>query len=434
MTLHLGARTPWPAVAIAIAIAGSITASGWRLPVPAITTVDAEVTGYGTFQSHNQKVVSTAYGIFMTYAKTPFEGAEWRLVRSVDDGRSFEMVWDAVNTTHPPAIEAGSDGTIYLVHGEQATDAAYLYRLSPADSFAPELIATVDGAHAQKFSLLLDEGRGQVYYASYTGPNIRLVTFDLIGNVIADILLTGGEQVARPSYPNMLLESGTLYVAWSSDLIGGDLDDYYSIHAVRSPDGGLTWENLSGRPLMPPFIGDHEGDTTEVTLPSERPCTTWLTSFAVTRHKAHFFYMAAPNLSVRACQLRRNVVRYRRFDLAAGKQDVIADPFAPAGLTLDNPGGHFVNGFFATRPHDGMLFLTSQTADNRLAIVSSADQGRTWRLGSETEPLDDHLYAIGGQRQVTSEGTIVGSFTHDSLQPARSASAVRFFQANVEGR
>lgn len=84
-------------------------------------------------------------------------------MRSVDNGRSFEVLWQAINTTHPPAIEAGGDGTIYLVHGDQATDAAYLYRLSPAESFAPELIAPVGGAHAQKFSLLLDEGRGQLY-------------------------------------------------------------------------------------------------------------------------------------------------------------------------------------------------------------------------------------------------------------------------------
>ena len=413
----------------AVSIAAAVAA---RISSPVITTVDPEVTGYGTFQSHNQKVVSTADGIFMTYAKTPFEGAEWRLVRSVDTGRSFDVIWDAVNTTHPPAIETAGDGTLYLVHGDQATDAASFYRLSPATTFAPELISVVDGAHAQKFSLLLDERRAQLYYAAYTGPNTRFITLDLTGNVIADILLTGGEQVARPSYPGMLLAGGVLYAAWSSDRIGGDLNDYYSIHGARSHDGGLTWESLSGTPLTPPFVGDHEGDTTEITLPEERPCTTWLTAFAVTRHKAHFFYLAAPNLSERACQLRRNVVRYRRFDLDAGKFEAGEDTFAPGGVTFDNPGGQFLNGFFATSPRDGTLFLTSQTADNRLAIVASADEGTTWRLVSRTDSLDDHLYAIGGQRQVTSDGKIMGSFTHDSLRPTKAPSAVRFFQARVE--
>ena len=71
---------------------------------------------------------------------------------------------------------------------------------------------------------------------------------------------------------------------------------YRSIHVVRSSDGGLTWENLAGAALIPPFAGDEMGDTTEVTLPSERVCVTWLTGFAVTHGKGHFFYLASPNV------------------------------------------------------------------------------------------------------------------------------------------
>jgi hypothetical protein len=424
----MSVRIAFPLVIAAACSIASASVESSRVPVPVVTTVDADVTGYGTFQSHNQKVVSTRYGIFMTYAKTPFDGALWRLVRSVDGGRTFEVVWEAVNSTHPPAIEAAADGTIYLVHGEQTTDAAYFYRLSPATSFAPEALATVGGAHAQKFSLLLDEARGTLYYAAYLGPNTRFLTLDLNGGVIADYLLTGGEQIARPSYPSMRLSAGILYMAWSSDKVVGDLNDYYSIHVVRSRDGGVTWQNLAGDALTPPFVGDPDGSTTEVTQAWERPCTTWLTAFAVTEHKAHFFYLVSPNASERACALARNVVRYQRFDLATGLRDMNTKEFAAGGVTFDNRRGYFLNGFFATSPRDGTLFLTSQTADNRLAIVASPDEGMTWRLVSQTEPLDDHLYAIGGQRQVTADGTIVGSFTDDSLHPAEEASAVRFLR------
>ena len=423
------------ALVLAVAAACSIQAADFaRVPVPAITTVDAEVTGYGTFQSHNQKVVSTAYGIFMTYAKTPFDGALWRLARSVDGGRSFQVIWEAVNSTHPPAIEAANDGTLYLVHGDQTTDAAYFYRLSPLTSFTPEPLATISGAHAQKFSLLLDEGRATLYYAAYLGPHTRFITLDVIGNVTADYLLTGGEQIARPSYPNMLLSDGILYLAWSSDKIGGDLNDYYSIHAVRSPDGAVTWQNLAGQELIPPFVGDHDGDTTEITRPWERPCTTWLAGFAVTRRKAHFFYLASPNASLRECSLRRNMVRYQRFDLATGVREADNKEFVPDGVAFDNRRGYFINGFFATSPRDGALLLTSQTTDNRLAIVASNDDGATWRLVSQTEPLKDHLYAIGGQRHVTADGKVLGSFTHDSLRPTEAPSAVRFFQASVKSQ
>lgn len=424
-------RRTAPAALLIVILTSIAAATLTRVTTPIITTVDDEVTGFGTFQSHNQKAVETADGIFMTYAKTPFDGAEWRLLRSVDRGRTFDSIWESVNSTHPPAIEAGADGAIFLAHGDEATGAAYFYRLLPATSFTPEAIATIDGAHAQKFSLLLDERRGQLYYAAYTGPNIRFITLDLTGGVIADLLLTGGETVARPSYPRMVLSDGMLYVAWSSDRIGGDNNDYYSIHAVRSSDGGATWVNFAGASLTPPFIGDHDGNTTEITLPWERPCTTWLTAFAVTDHKAHFFFLAAPNASVRACTLRRHVVRYERFDLPTGTRDVIKEEFQPGGVQFDNPGGYYLNGFFATAPRERALYLTSQTTDNRLAIVASEDEGVTWRLVSRTAPLDDHLYAIGGQRHVTSDGRVVGSFTHDSLRPAAESSAVRFFQARV---
>jgi hypothetical protein len=421
-------------IALPLVIAGVCSlqaAGGARALAPVITTVDAEVTGYGTFQSHNQKVVSTGYGIFMTYAKTPFDGAVWRLVRSVDGGRSFQVTWEAVNSTHPPAIEAAADGTLYLAHGDQATGDAYFYRLSPLTSFAPEPLAVIAGAHAQKFALLLDEGRGRLYYAAYLGAHLRFLTLDLRGMVGADYLLTGGEQIATPSYPHMVLSDGMLYVAWSTDKIGGDINDYYSIHAVGSADGGVTWQNLTGHKLIAPFVGDQGGTTTEITRRWERPCTTWLTGFAVTRRKAHFFYLASPNASVRGCALARNMVRYQRVDLAKGVREDDTREFVPDGVRFDNSSGYFINGFFATSPRDETLFLTSQTADNRLAIVASADEGTTWRLVAQTEPLRDHLYAIGGQRQTTAEGMVLGAFTDDSLQPTEVPSAVRFFQASV---
>jgi len=146
----------------------------------------------------------------------------------------------------------------------------------------------------------------------------------------------------------------------------------------------------------------------------------------VTARKAHFYYLAAPNPSVRACALRASVVRYQRVDLDTGGRDAIK--FVPDGVTFGNPTGYFITGFFATSPRDGALFLTSQTSDNRIASVASSDEGVTWHLVSWTDPLDDHLYAIGGQRHVTSDGWLLGSFTHDSLMPTEAPSAVRFFQ------
>jgi hypothetical protein len=388
-----------------------------------VVTVDDEATGYGTFQSHNQKVVSTPHGIFMTYAKTPFEGATWRVMRSVDGGRTFETIWEAVNTTHPPALEAAADGTLYLVHGDQATRAAYFYRLSVLTSFTPELLAVLDGAHAQTFSLLLDEARGRLSYAGYLRSGTRFVTLDVRGTVLADYMLTGNEQTARPSYPRIVASDGILYLAWSSDWIGSRLPNapnYYSIHVVRSPDGGVTWQNLAGTPLTPPFVGDTGGETTEVTHRSERPCSTWLGAFAVTRGRAHFAYKIDADKGDLRCELESSM-RYQRFDVAGGIREADVSGFAPADVPVDSR-----DGFFATSPRDGTLFFAGRTTENRIAIVASADDGRTWMRASETEPLTDNLYAIGGERRVTAGGRLLGSFTHDVV-PA----AVRFFQATV---
>ena len=122
----------------------------------------------------------------MTYAKTPFDSAVWRLVRSVDGGHTFKTIWEAVHQTHPPALEAAADGTLYMAHGDETSLASYVYRLSPATSFALEPFATIDAGYAQKFSLLLDEARGRIHYAAYLGPHIRFTTFDLEGTATAD--------------------------------------------------------------------------------------------------------------------------------------------------------------------------------------------------------------------------------------------------------
>lgn len=47
------------------------------------TCVDDDATGYATFQSHNQKVLANARGIFMTYIRRrdePYRAQQWRLL------------------------------------------------------------------------------------------------------------------------------------------------------------------------------------------------------------------------------------------------------------------------------------------------------------------------------------------------------------------
>jgi hypothetical protein len=114
-------------------------------PPVVITTVDPDSTHNATFQSHNQKVVANAYGIFMTsyhlqqccnsngenccdtrdtlcFDPTPFVGgcreagkeviSTWRLSRSVDGGATFTTIYEGRHGTAPPVIETDSQGNI----------------------------------------------------------------------------------------------------------------------------------------------------------------------------------------------------------------------------------------------------------------------------------------------------------------------------------
>ena len=74
-----------------------------------LTLVDAEATGYATFQSHNQKVVAGPGGIFMTFIRTrneKYTAQEWRLVLSTDGGASFRVIYEATNATNPRGFRA----------------------------------------------------------------------------------------------------------------------------------------------------------------------------------------------------------------------------------------------------------------------------------------------------------------------------------------
>ena len=63
--------SPALSVALLMVVLGPVRAEeGSSVSTFEPVLVDDAVIGYATFQSHNQKVVSNQYGIFMTYLKT----------------------------------------------------------------------------------------------------------------------------------------------------------------------------------------------------------------------------------------------------------------------------------------------------------------------------------------------------------------------------
>src|SRR5690349_14769672 len=111
-----------------------------------IVCVDERAFGYGTFQSHNQQVVSNRNGLFMTHIRTrnePYTAQQWRLSGSTDGGRSFFTVYEATDATNPPVLETDETGDLYLARPDFVDGNAYLYRFSAADDYAQPSITTI---------------------------------------------------------------------------------------------------------------------------------------------------------------------------------------------------------------------------------------------------------------------------------------------------
>ena len=116
---------------LAFGLAASAAAGEIGLAEVRLTLLDAEATGYATFQSHNQKVAANANGIFTTHIRSrneAFTAQQWRLSRSLDNGATFETLYESVDATNAPAIETDAAGNLYLVRSDFVDGSASLYR------------------------------------------------------------------------------------------------------------------------------------------------------------------------------------------------------------------------------------------------------------------------------------------------------------------
>lgn len=144
-----------------------------------VSCLDERGTGYATFQSHNQKVLSNSAGIFTAHIRTrneAYTAQQWRLSHSADGGVHFATLYEAVNATNPPVLETDAQGILYLVRPDFVDGNAYLCRFSLADHYRRPLITTIPGGAAGKYSLLYDQGRGQLYYFAHNN------TFHVVGH------------------------------------------------------------------------------------------------------------------------------------------------------------------------------------------------------------------------------------------------------------
>lgn len=390
-------------------LAGTATEPSSTKAAPGVTPiqlvcVDAQATGYGTFQSHNQKVVSNRRGIFMTHIRSrneAYTAQSWRLSWSTNGGESFATLFAATNATNPPLLESDAEDNLYLVRPDFVDGHAYLYRFLAREDYREPHITRIPNGSAGKYAMLLDSHRKQLAYFAHNNT-FHLVGLDGVLRSSTSLLKEG--QHAALQYPLLSLgEDDTLHVAWTTVKHGVYL--YWDIHYLQSPDGGQAWRCMNGTPVNLPVVADETGPADRITLDDEFECHTWLSSFLVKDGKAHFLYLA---------QSKPPRQHYVRYDLRSAKRELDHQPdFRGEQLSLRG-----LDGFFAARRDKpgSMLFCIGRDANQpRLVCLASGDNGATWHDYAASEPVANP-YAIGGCRELTADGWVIGSFT-DTLPP-----------------
>ena len=402
----------------------SVAAAAEPLPFE-MTLVDADAISGGTFQSNNQKVVSNSRGIFMTHLRSrneKYTAQQWRLSWSKDGGQSFTTLSESTDATNPPVLETDSAGNLYIGRPDWPDNAhldILLYRFLAAEDYREAHITREPKGAAGKYAMEIDEPRGQIYYLSHSGKFIR---FGLDGAVRSSTLLLKRGDRAVQQYPLLhLAADGTLHAAWTS--LFEPKHVYWSIHHLQSSDGGTLWRAFTTKNLELPVAADETGLSDRITLNDEFEVSTWLSNFLTKEGKAHFLYMA------RTEPMRQH---HTRFDIASGQRELDHQPQL-LGEKLALRG---LDGFFATRgkePGSPLFVIARDERSTRIACLRSDDNGTTWNDHAISEPFRQP-YAIGGCREVTSDGYIIGSFTDVTGETKNGATEgrVHFFRIKAK--
>ena len=366
-----------------------------------LTQIDDHTIGYATFQSHNQKIVHNDNGIFAAYlkfSKNNYMAQTWRLVQSTDGGQTFKTIFEETRATNPPVLETDPDNNIYVGLPDFADGNAYLYRFPADDYTAPPQITTMKNGSAGKYAMARDLPRKQLFFFSH---NNTFHSVGLDGQVRSNItLLKRGENGAL-QYPHLTLaDNGTLYAAWTTQRHGKYL--YWDVHAIRSPDSGASWQTLAGSPLELPIIADEKGPADRISGDDEFEYHTWLSASAAKDGKLHLVYWAQSDTPVQ---------HYVRYDMATGKRDV-DHPSLSFGTEPSMPSTSGLLAWDHNIPNSPLYFAATTENRNRVACLVSHDNGETWQdfALSEKTPKG-RIYSIGGCRDLTPEGDILGVFT-----------------------
>jgi hypothetical protein len=410
-----------------------------------LTKVASAAPFYATFGSHNQRIVDNANGLFVAHLTRMYPGStwakgnpldtqsDWQLLRSTDEGASFQEVYFGGRAaTHvSPIVGADARGAVYVFEqhftaltGEDAT----MLRFDPAARFRSPSRTRIPGMASDKFSAVYDPGRDVFYYiATSYGPghSARMATISTSGavQVTAPVVTQGSHGFLM--YPLLRLdEHSNLYFAWTTQALPAiNPYLYWDIHFMVSHDQGRSWTSTTGKSLTTPVVADGDGPADRVTLPDETGTHPWLSSFLPKDGMVYFSYKASQEV------LRKHA---RRFNLPAGRFDVDEFPaFRGNALSVDGQGG-----FFLTRRNaSGSLiyFVGESLKDERVVILASDDAGVTWFDYAVTPRRFTSLYSVSGARDIGPSGNLYALFTDlQTKDESLNANDVWFMQVKAE--
>ncbi len=409
-------------VHVSYLVAALVAVLGFALPVTQsiaapFVTIDSilldtpgDGTFFGTFQSHNQKVVANDNGIFVSYLHTSPNVTPniWRLARSTDDGRTFTTIYEAQDFTRAPALETDENNNIYLAHPSWNTQQMKFLRFTPLDNYSvPDISKTFDGVVSfSKYAMVYDPSRQQFHIASQYS---QLLTVDKSGNLLRDQqVFSQFADGAYSQYPYLFVgDDGVLHHAQTTEDENGLLP-YETIRYVQSTDGGATWQTMAGTALSTPTTPGALGPSDMINLVDEIDMKSWLGTMHVKDGKAHFAYQASvPPDSMDS----RN--HYMRFDLATGTREIdtwsdTGDQWQGADLSMQTQSALMVSD---PSKLFGPLYAVAGTSDGHLSALVSYDNGSMWQdFATSLEPFAG-IYAVGGFREITDDGRIIGTFT-----------------------
>ncbi|MDZ4676339.1 MAG: hypothetical protein SGI74_02425 [Oligoflexia bacterium] len=384
-----------------------------------------------TFASYNQKIVSNAHGLFTTHIQWAnsndpalVNAITWHLSISVDGGLSWSTLFTSNVTTFSPVVETDENGNIYLMHGNWANGDAHFLKFTSANNFASPVISKIiAGGSAQKFSFIYDQAQGKFYYAAHVS-NIKFYVLDMNGNVLNG---SNGIELTQPgpepadselpatfpqaSYPQFYLASdGALYLAWTVSARW----KYRSIHFVMSRDNNRSiWKKPNGQVLSLPIVSDDSGPTDRISF-TDHTEFAWLASFTVKNNKAHFVY-------------GKNYIRY---DLTNFTSDIQSRDLKGSTLGASN-----MFGFFATKKNlsnSPIYYVTSPDTNDEIIVLVSHNNGQTWLdyARSAKLPVGASINRVGGAREITADGFIVGTFLEQNA--SLDSMRVRFIKIEVQ--